>query len=142
MSQRLPADTRIIFDTNVLISVFVFKQEADKVYQYYSAQYNLCTTQWILNELQNVLGRNKFKLPQHLQNEIIDQIRIDSLLFELTNDLPTDSPDPDDNNVLRAALFIHAGFLITGDAKHLLPLKRVGNTEVISPRDFYERYIA
>ncbi|MEZ0487245.1 hypothetical protein [Fibrella aquatica] len=62
--------------------------------------------------------------------------------YERANQLPTDSVDPDDNNVLRVALFVNANFLITGDEKHLLPLKRIGNTEIISPRAFYEQYIA
>ncbi len=139
---RLSASTSIIFDTNVLVSAFVFKKEADRVYQYCVERYNLYTTQWILTELQGVLSRSKFKLPQHLQDAILNQVRLDFQILNPTNDLPTDSLDPDDNNVLQAALFVDADFIITGYSKHLLPLKRVSNTEIISPREFYERYIA
>ena len=86
--------------------------------------------------------RDKFSYTPELRNRIIDTIRERHIVVFPTNDLPTESRDPDDNNVLQIALFINANFLITGDAKHLLPLKKVANTVIISPRAFYEQYIA
>lgn len=139
---RLPASTSIVFDTNVLVSAFVYQKSAGQVYQYCAERYLLYTTEWLLNELRTVLGRSKFRLPAALQNEIMGQVKADSRLISPTNSLPANSSDPDDNNVLRAALFIGADFLITGDEKHLLILERVATTEIISPRTFFDRYVA
>lgn len=139
---RLPASTSIVFDTNVLVSAFVYKKSAGQVYQYCAERYVLYTTEWVLNELRSVLGRDKFRLPVALQDEILEQVRTDAILVLPTNNLPTNSSDLDDNNVLRAALFTAADFLITGDEKHLLVLERVETTEIISPRTFFDRYVA
>ncbi|WP_019989407.1 putative toxin-antitoxin system toxin component, PIN family [Rudanella lutea] len=137
----LPPDTRLVFDTNVLLSAFVFKKFAGEVYEYCAEHCVPFTSDWILDELNEKLEQ-KFKLPPSLCQEITDRIRSDAQVSLPTNPLPTDSPDPDDNHVLRLALFVEAQFLITGDKEHLLPLKQVGLTEIISPREFYERYIA
>lgn len=141
MPQQLPADTRIVFDTNVLISAFVFKKFAGELYEHCASQYRIITSEWILNELAEKLEQ-KFKIPALIRQEILIRTQSDAQVSVPTNDLPTDASDPDDNYVLRVALFVKSDFLITGDGKHLLPLKRVGNTEIISPREFYERYIA
>jgi uncharacterized protein len=58
-----------------------------------------------------------------------------------TNELPINSVDPDDNYVLQAALFANADFLITGDEKHLVVLKQVAATEIITPRTFRDRFM-
>lgn len=142
MAGNLTPSVRIVFDTNVLISAFVYKKSAGQVYQYCAERYLLYTTEWVINELRSVLSRKKFQLPATLQNEILEQVRADARLVFPTNYLPQNSSDPDDNNVLRAALFVEANFLITGDEKHLLILERVETTEIISPRTFFDRYIA
>ena len=138
---RLSASTSIVFDTNVLISAFIFKNTAGEVYQYCAERYTLFTTDWLLDELQDVLSRKKFRLPTALQLDILDQVKEDMQLVHPNNSLPTDSIDPDDNYVLQAALFVQANFLITGDEKHLLPLAKVENVELIRPALFFDRYI-
>lgn len=135
------ASIAVIFDTNVLVSAFVFKGKASAIYQHCTERYTLFTTEWMLDELSDVLSRDKFGLPVTVQNTILDQIRSDSQIVYPTNELPIDSVDPDDNYVLQAALFVKAHFLVTGDTKHLLPLEKIGITEIISPNSFYERYI-
>ena len=67
---------------------------------------------------------HKFGYLPERRDHIIDTIRERHIVIFPTNDLPTDSRDPDDNNVLQAALFINADFLITGD-RDLLDLERV-----------------
>ena len=141
MPQFLPHDTRIVFDTNGLLSAFVHKKFAGEVYECCAEQYQLFTSEWILDELNEKLS-NKFKLPIQLRQEIADRLRSDAQIATPTNSMPTNSPDSDDNNVLRVALFVNADFLITGDQKHLLPLKQIAEMAIISPREFYERYIA
>ncbi|MBO0951864.1 putative toxin-antitoxin system toxin component, PIN family [Fibrella forsythiae] len=134
-------ETRIVFDTNVLISTFVFPGFSAKVYDFCVLYADLYTSEWILSELDEKM-ENKFKYHAERRQRISQAIRERHVVVDPTNRLPTDSVDPDDNNVLRAALFINANLLITNDEKHLLPLKRIGNTEIISPRAFYEQYIA
>ena len=138
---RLPASTLVVFDTNLLLSAFIFKKFSGEVYQYCADRYSLYTSEWMLAELFRKLESRKFKLPLTLQKSILEQVTKDAKLVFPTNDLPTDSRDPDDNNVLQIALFVKANFIITGD-RDLLDLKEVGGVTIISPSDFHERYIA
>ncbi len=138
---RLPQATSIVFDTNILISTFVFPGFAAQVYDHCALYYDLYTSDWILNEFDEKL-EYKFRYLPERRERIIETIRERHIVTFPTNGLPRDSPDPDDNYVLQVALFVKANFLITGDEKHLLALKQVGTTEIISPREFYERYIA
>ncbi|GAB3771765.1 hypothetical protein GCM10028818_10990 [Spirosoma horti] len=95
----------------------------------------------MLTELSRKLESKKFKLPLTLQKLILEQVSKDARLVIPTNDLPINSRDPDDNNVLQVALFVKANFIITGD-RDLLDLKEVGGVTIINPSDFYQRYIA
>ena len=44
--------------------------------------------------------------------------------------------DIKDKMLLDAAVSFSASYLVTGDKKHLLPLKSVGRTKIISPKEF------
>jgi putative PIN family toxin of toxin-antitoxin system len=46
--------------------------------------------------------------------------------------------DPEDDYVLATGRIAHADFLVTGD-KGLLALRRYGEMQIVSPRDFLER---
>ncbi|NDU93876.1 putative toxin-antitoxin system toxin component, PIN family [Spirosoma terrae] len=137
---RLAPSTAIVFDTNVLLSAFIFRKFAGDVYQYCAERYLLYSSEWMLAELSEKLESKKFRLPLTLQETILVQVREDVQLVYPTNEMPNYSRDPDDNNVLRLALFIKANFIITGD-RDLLDLGQVEKTEIISPKLFFERYM-
>jgi len=139
MINYLPTPARVVFDTNVLISTFVFPGFAAKVYDYCALYFELYTSDWILNEFAEKL-EHKFGCSHELRTLIIDTICERHIVANPTNKLPTDSRDPDDNNILRVALFVDANFIITGD-QDLLDLQRIANTEIISPKLFFERYM-
>ncbi len=136
----LSASTSIVFDTNVLISTFVFPGFAAKIYDHCALHFELYTSEWILNEFDEKMEYKFGYLPER-RNRIIDTIRERHSVTLPTNDLPTDSRDSDDNNVLQVALFIKADFIITGD-RDLLDLEKIGNTEIINPKTFFDRYVA
>ena len=140
MAGNLPSSTRLVFDTNVLISTFVFPGFAAKVYDYCALHVELYTSEWILSEFDEKMEQKFGYLPER-RNRILETIRERHLVTMPVNDLPTDSRDPDDNNILQIALFINANFLITGD-RDLLDLTKIGNTEIINPKTFFERYMA
>lgn len=47
--------------------------------------------------------------------------------------------DPGDEMVLECALAADAEVIVTGDKKHLLPLRRFRDIEIIPPREFLRR---
>lgn len=87
------------------------------------------------------IRKRKIQAPVGFAKAILSQVRADAQLVFPTNDLPTDSRDPDDNNVLQVALFMKANFIITGD-HDLLDLKEIEGVTIINPSTFYERYIS
>ncbi|QJD78082.1 putative toxin-antitoxin system toxin component, PIN family [Spirosoma rhododendri] len=137
---RLPASTSVVFDTNVLISTFVFPGFAADVYDFCVIHFGLYTSEWIVSELFNRKLDVKFKYSPERRSQIIDVIRERHTVVLPTNEMPTDCRDADDNNVIQASLFVNADFLITGD-RDLLDLNRVGQTKIISPKAFFELYI-
>lgn len=57
---------------------------------------------------------------------------------------PTDratgaTADPDDEMVLECALAGEADFIVTGDKKHLLPLRQFRDIPIVNPAEFLRR---
>jgi len=46
------------------------------------------------------------------------------------------SGDRDDDRIIAAAAAAGAEVLVSGDAKHVLPVRRVGHMRIIRPQDF------
>lgn len=49
------------------------------------------------------------------------------------------TPDPGDEKVLECALAAEADVIVTGDKRHLLPLRTFRNVEILSPASFLRR---
>jgi predicted nucleic acid-binding protein len=49
------------------------------------------------------------------------------------------TPDPGDEKVLECALAAEADVIVTGDKRHLLPLRRFRDVDIVSPSDFLRR---
>ena len=46
--------------------------------------------------------------------------------------------DPDDNPILAIALECNADYLVTGDKRDLLSMRRIGLTPIVSARKFWQ----
>jgi len=49
------------------------------------------------------------------------------------------TPDPDEEMILECALAAEADCLVSGDKRHLLPLRQFRGIPVVSPSDFLRR---
>ncbi len=130
---------KILFDTNVLISAFVFKGFSAKVYDHCALLHQMLTSNWILDELREKL-MSKFHFTDAEVNEVLELIVERTEALDPVNALPDVISDKDDNNVLRAAEFARVDYLITGD-KELLNLQIFGNFKIISPRAFHDLFL-
>ncbi len=126
---------KVVIDTNVLISAFLFKGVSGPVFDYCMIEEDVILSPWILDEFQGkLLGRFNLDLPD--VNEIIDTIQQKSNIIQPENELPTICRDEDDNNILQLAEYVEADYIITGD-KDLLTLEQFKGTLIISPGEFY-----
>ncbi len=131
---------KIVFDTNVLLSAFLFRGFSAKVYDVCSVKFELFTSEWILAELKEKLIE-KFGIPNEKASEIRSIIIAKSSIKLPTNKLPVICRDSDDNNILQLSDFINANYIITGD-NDLLILKNYKNAIIITPRKFFEMFFA
>ncbi|MBI5219772.1 MAG: putative toxin-antitoxin system toxin component, PIN family [Bacteroidia bacterium] len=130
---------RIIVDVNILISFLIGKAISSKFIRILEdTRFEILSCNELNDELRDVLARPKFN--KYISPAEAEQfIQLFSLATEKVNisATVTISSDPDDNYLLALAKDGKAQYLITGDKKHLLALKRFENTKIISFPEFY-----
>ncbi len=130
---------RLVIDSNVLISALLSEKSlpAHLIVLWREGRFDLLTSPGQLDELMRVTRYPKIRerLAPALAGRLINQLR--DLAVTVTN-LPTitASPDPHDDYLLAIAAAGSADFLITGDKRDLLALRRYEGTKIITVRDF------
>jgi hypothetical protein len=128
-----------VLDTGILIAALITAETPpDQVYQARrKKRVTLVTSVWQLGEFRRASRYErvkKFLKPTEAGNLVNGLKRHATVLTELPGvDL---SRDPHDNPVLAMAITGEAGYLVTGDRRGLLPLKRVGTTRIVTAAEF------
>ena len=133
---------RIVFDTNVYISGFLFRggvpsRLLDLAQDRY---FNLFTSSEILEELNRVL-ESKFQLSLHERNILLRWLEKWAEVVYPQKRINLVKRCDDDNRILECALAAQAEFLVTGDKKDLLTLKHRYKFNIISPGDFFRNIL-
>ncbi len=130
---------RVVLDTGVLIAALITADTPpDQVYQVWrKKRFTLITSVWQLAEFRRASRYErvkKFLNPAEAGNLINGLKRHATVLAELPEvDL---SRDPQDNPVLAMAIAGKADYLVTGDRRGLLSLKRVGAARIVTAAEF------
>lgn len=135
---------KIVLDTNNLISAQICqKGYSNKIYTLWKAnKIELLTSPFQLKELKKVLNFPRIKKKYGLT-----KIKIDRLVKIIKRQAKVVYPlfipkiieeDFFDNQILAIAQEGEADFIISGD-QHLLKLKKIGNTPIISARKFLKK---
>lgn len=132
---------RVVIDANVLISFLISRGEtiASLFDVWEKEAFAVLVSNDILDEFDEVIGRMLTKALISSDNafSIMRRLRKDTERVFITSEI-TDSPDKKDNRYLACALDGRANYLITGDKKHLLLLKKFGKTKIVSPKEFLD----
>ncbi|NTU44219.1 MAG: putative toxin-antitoxin system toxin component, PIN family [Chlorobiaceae bacterium] len=127
---------RIVCDTNVLISGFLFGGNPREVLQLCSLGKVInCISPAIIDEVEEVLHRPKFTLSSEQVYRIIGLFRDTFTMVIPENPVDFITIDPDDNRILEAAEAASAQIIVSGD-KHLLELVSWKDIHILSPGDF------
>ena len=128
---------KILFDTNVLVAAFISHGVCNEVFDHCLDEYDVYTSDYILNELINKLVR-KFQFPEHKIQWALKNI-VDSAVVIKKATLPSKqiSRDKDDDNIIAAALKANVDCIISGD-KDLLVLKTIKEIPIIKPNYFWK----
>jgi putative PIN family toxin of toxin-antitoxin system len=130
---------RVVLDTNVLLSALAFPDsKPDHVLQSVRrGEVELFLSAFILAELERIL-RDKFRFTKRQTDERVTLIRRMATLVEPTERIALVAAKDDDNRILECAVAARADYLVTGDKEHLLPLRSIGTTQIVTPAAFLE----
>lgn len=130
---------RAILDTGILIAALITSgTPPDRIYQAWRRKrFTLITSRWQIDEFRRVSRYDKLRRfiePAEAGN-LINGLRRNAVVLEklLRVDLST---DPDDNPVLAMAVASQADYLVTGDRRGLLSIKKLDVTKIVTARDF------
>jgi uncharacterized protein len=130
--------SRVIIDTNLLISFLIGKELQDLKSLIANERIKLITSDQLLLELSTVTSRQKLKkyFDQDNVSELISLLAIISDKVKIKKIEPV-CRDPKDDFLLALAKAGKADFLITGD-KDLLDLRAYGQTVILTVKQFKE----
>jgi putative PIN family toxin of toxin-antitoxin system len=130
---------RVVLDTGILIAALITKDTPpDQLYQAWrKRRFELVTSEWQLDEFRRVSRYPKLR--KYLQpieaGNLINGLRHQALLLQTLPDVDL-SKDPDDNPLLAMAIAGEADYLVSGDKRDVLALKKVDKTRIITARRF------
>ena|ERR1700692_3255956 len=129
--------TRVVIDTNVLVSALLNEHGAEAAVLFTVADKKLiwCLSPAILNEYQEVLRRPKFS---HLSE--VYRTALLRLAAEAEQVTPSfilkESPHEPDNRFLECAETVQADYLVTGNSRHFP--KHWKNTKIVNARQLID----
>jgi putative PIN family toxin of toxin-antitoxin system len=127
---------RIVADTNILISALLFGGPPEQVFLAgMRGEIQLLTSLSLLEEFEKVL-KEKFKISPPLVKEIVEEVREVAEVVEVSSHIEVISYPDEDNRVLECAVDGKADFIVTGDSKHILPLREYSGIKILSPSEF------
>lgn len=130
---------RVALDTEVLIAALIIRDTPpDRIYQAWrKKRFDLITSEWQLEEFRRVSRYprlRKFLKPVEAGN-LINGLRHNALVLSEPPRMDV-SPDPDDNPLLAMAVAGEADFLVSGDKRDVLALKKIEDIRIVSTRQF------
>jgi putative PIN family toxin of toxin-antitoxin system len=125
---------RVVFDTNVLISAFIFGRNPERLFDLARfGELQLIVSPDILMEFASIL-KEKFAWAEDDIAEAITAIGYSSELVRPAEKLKVVSDDAD-NRILECAMAGEASFIVSGD-HHLLDLEEHEGIRIVRPKAF------
>jgi len=128
---------KVVLDTNIYLSGLIFPKSKPALIILLAKQkqFSIYISQFILDEIRrNLLVKFNCKDAniQFIINDIIQYAKI----ITPSKRVKLITQKKDDNLILDCAIAAQGDFLITGDKKHILPLKKIGRTKIVSAAEF------
>jgi len=130
---------RVVLDTGILIAALITRDTPpDRIYQAWrKRRFELVTSEWQLEEFRRVSRYPKLR--NYLQpieaGNLVNGLRHQARLLDYLPDIEL-SADPDDNPLLAMAIAGEVDYLVSGDKRDVLTLKKVGKARIITARRF------
>ena len=129
---------KVCLDSNIWISAFIFSGKPAKILDsVVEKKFISATSPQIIAEVGNVLGKKFKQHEKDIKKELkvihdISELVVPKKKIKVLKYLP-------DNKILEAALEGKVDYIVTGDNKHLLPLKEFKGIPILTPTQFLAR---
>ena len=131
--------SRIVLDTNVLISAIVLGGRSREVLEKVIAgRLTMAISAEMLAEFQGVLEGKKFRYPSDIVRTIVHELLAVSELVRPRMKVEQIKADPADNRILECALESGAACIVSGD-RHLLELGQFEGIPILDAAAFLAR---
>ena len=130
----------VVYDTNILISGMVWggiPYDCLKLAMTDRVDGVTCTE--ILAEFDEKLT-TKLEYPRFRTSRIVTRLLGFLRMVKITNQLKDVTTDPDDNKIIECAVVGDATHIVTGDKRHLLPLRNYQGIHIVTATDFLEQF--
>lgn len=129
---------RVVADTNIYVSAIVYGGTCETILALARAGViELCISPALLRELRTVLTVT-FGWPAERTREALAMVAELATVVRPTPRFSGLVTAEADHRVLECAIAARAEFLVTGDKRHLLPLREFRGIRVVSPRTFLD----
>lgn len=131
----------VVFDTNILISALLSNGSKPDlcINLARNGEIESVTCAEILSEFQQKLIQ-KFHYPVSDAQDVIDEIVSFSRIVVISNMLKVVEADPKDDMIIECGITGNASHIVTGDKRHLLPMKRYENIGIVTATDFFAMF--
>jgi uncharacterized protein len=131
---------KVVFDTNVWLSIFMKKTLSEEFSQA-KQQLSVYVSEEIILEISKALFYPKIAEVLREagvdEKEVLRAIEENSTIVKPKLKLRLIDEDAEDNKILECALASRADFAVSGD-KHLLKLGKFKKTRILTPRAFFD----
>ena len=131
---------KILIDTNILISALFFgKFPKEFLNEVLDENFEICINDKIFSEYEKTITKKIAKkkvLNETLYEKFLGEVRF----FESISDLKI-CRDPDDDKFINCAIDAKAIYIVSGD-NDLLTIKNFAGIEIVTAREFYDKYLA
>jgi uncharacterized protein len=133
--------TRIVLDTNVLVSALLFTGDLSRIHSMWKKGTIVpLFTRETFSEFQKVLVYPKFSLTtEEIKSIIQDEVLPFFEIVDQSEDATGECRDPDDDKFISCALSGGARIIVSGD-RDLLVLGHHGKIQILHPADFIRKF--
>ena len=132
---------RVVLDTNIYLSGLAFpKSQPGKILDLARKQsiQVFCSQSILLEIKKNLIV--KFNYTEEMAEKFIEEILKFVKIISPKVKVRIIKEKEDDNRILECAVAAEVEFLISGDKKHILPLKSFQKTKILSAWEFLNRH--
>jgi len=127
---------KVVIDTNVFISGLNFVGKPSEVLELFiKGEIEVYISPFILKELERIL-REKFDWNEITIKKVLNKIKQKAIIVRPKTKISIIETKKDDNRILECALEGKVKYLISGDERHLLPLKNFRGIKILPPSEF------